>query len=40
MRRKYAEHLDERGKELLRRDMEEIELEKRGSSKRSIGTLS
>ncbi|RSH80807.1 hypothetical protein EHS25_006976 [Saitozyma podzolica] len=40
MRRTYAEHLDERGKELLRRDMEEIELEKRGSSKRSIGTLS
>ncbi|RSH95062.1 hypothetical protein EHS25_000148 [Saitozyma podzolica] len=40
MRRKYAQHLDADGQELLRRDQDEVELEKRELHKRATGNVS
>lgn len=40
MRRKYARHLDADGQELLRRDQDEVELEKRELHKRATGNVS
>jgi hypothetical protein len=40
MRRKYAKHLDEDAQELLRRDQDEVELEKRELYKRATGNVS
>jgi hypothetical protein len=40
MRRKYAKHLGDKAKELMRRDAEEMEESRRGLHKRANGTVS